>query len=249
VILTRFAYRLPRAITGAASHEVVVAEARALGPVSAPEMRVLLVFLAVALAWVFRAPLQQVPGLGGLSDMGIAIAGAVALFVLPAGGPENRGKALLDWSVAGRIPWGVAILFGGGLAIAGALEANGAAEAAGGALSGLGALPVWLIVLVLVGATVFMSELASNVATLTALLPVLSAIVLATGADPLMVGAAATFAASFGFMLPVATAANAIAYATGAPKQAEMLRWGLVLNIAGIVAIAASVAIVAPLVR
>ena len=116
-------------------------------------------------------------------------------------------------------------------------------------MAGIGTLPVIAIVLILVAVTVFASELASNVATLTAMLPVLTAIVVATGADPLIVGAAATFAASFGFMLPIATAANAIAYATGAPKQSEMLRVGFVLNVLGIAAITIAMTVLAPLVR
>jgi sodium-dependent dicarboxylate transporter 2/3/5 len=249
VMLTKFAYRLPAKLADGAGKAVIAEEARALGPMSPAEKRVLIVFAMVALAWIFRVPLSRLPGLEGLTDMVIAILGALALFLIPAGGAANKGKALLDWSVAEKIPWGVSILFGGGLAIAGAMEATGVAEAAGGALGGLDALPLWLLVLLLVGGTVFTSELASNVATLTAMLPVLGAVVLATGADPFIVGAAATFAASFGFMLPVATAANAIAYATGAPRQAEMLRWGFVLNVFGVLAIAASVAIVGPMVR
>ena len=116
-------------------------------------------------------------------------------------------------------------------------------------MAGIGTLPAIIIVLCLVSVTIFASELASNVATLTAMLPVLTAIVVATGADPLMVGASATFAASFGFMLPIATAANAIAFATGAPKQTEMLRVGLALNLLGIAAITLAVALLGPLVR
>ena len=116
-------------------------------------------------------------------------------------------------------------------------------------MAGIGTLPVIAIVLILVTTTIFASELASNVATLTAMLPVLTAIVVATGADPLIVGASATFAASFGFMLPIATAANAIAYATGAPKQVEMIRVGLALNLIGIATITLAVATIAPLVR
>jgi solute carrier family 13 (sodium-dependent dicarboxylate transporter), member 2/3/5 len=210
---------------------------------------VLIVFLAVALAWMFREPLSKLPAFKGLSDMVIAVFGAVVLFIIPSGDNAKPGKALLDWSVAERIPWGIAILFGGGLSMAAALEATGVSTYVGTHMAGIGTLPVIAIVLVLVAVTVFASELASNVATLTALLPVLTAIVVATGADPLIVGASATFAASFGFMLPIATAANAIAYATGAPKQTEMLQVGLALNILGIAAITAAVAIIAPLVR
>jgi len=98
-------------------------------------------------------------------------------------------------------------------------------------------MPTALVVMGLVAVTIFLSELSSNVATLTTMLPVVSAIVLATGADPLTVAAAVTFAASFGFMLPIATAPNSIAYATGQPKQIEMIRIGLCLNILGIIVI------------
>jgi len=176
----------------------------------------------------------------------IAIIGACLLFMVPAGKPEKPGKALLDWASAERIPWGIAILFGGGLSMAAAMEATGVTLYIGSQIQGIGALPLIAIILIIVAATVFASELASNVATLTAMLPVLSAIVAATGADPLIVGASATFAASLGFMLPIATAANAIAYATGAPRQGEMLRVGFLLNVLGIMAIATAVALIGP---
>jgi solute carrier family 13 (sodium-dependent dicarboxylate transporter), member 2/3/5 len=248
IILTRVAYQLPNHLGDKDAHNVVAQEYRALGKMSTAQSRVLGVFIAVGLAWIFREPLSNLPFAKGLTDMVIAILGAVALFVIPAGEKDQPGKALLSWDVAERIPWGIAILFGGGLSMAAALEATGVSNYIGNQLSGLGALPVLLIVLFLVSFTIFASELASNVATLTAMLPVLTAIVVATGADPLIVGASATFAASFGFMLPIATAANAIAFSTGAPKQSEMLRVGFVLNLLGIGAITAAVSIIAPIV-
>jgi solute carrier family 13 (sodium-dependent dicarboxylate transporter), member 2/3/5 len=248
-ILTKIAYRLPAHLGDADAGTTIKEQNRALGKMDAAQTRVLIVFLAVALAWMFREPLSKLPGAKGLTDMVIAILGAVALFIIPSGDKTKPGKALLDWSVAERIPWGIAILFGGGLSMAAALEATGVSEYVGMQMAGIGTLPVIAIVLILVAVTVFASEMASNVATLTAMLPVLTAIVVATGADPLIVGASATFAASFGFMLPIATAANAIAYATGAPKQSEMLRVGFVLNVIGISAIAVAVAVIAPLVR
>jgi sodium-dependent dicarboxylate transporter 2/3/5 len=180
--------------------------------------------------------------------MVIAILGAVALFVVPAGDKAEPNKALLGWEVAERIPWGIAILFGGGLSMAAALEATGLSTFIGNHMAGIGTLPILLVVLILVAATVFLSELASNVATLTAMLPVLTAMVAGSGGDAFLIGASATFAASFGFMLPIATAANAIAYATGAPKQAEMLRVGFVLNLLGVLIIAAAVGLIGPLV-
>jgi sodium-dependent dicarboxylate transporter 2/3/5 len=249
VILTKIAYPLPRHLGDKDAHLVIAAENRALGKMRPAEMRVTIVFVCVALAWMLREPLAKLPGASGLTDMVIALLGAISLFIIPSGNPDKPGKALLDWSVAERIPWGIAILFGGGLSMASALEAAGVSDYVGSQMAGIGVLPIIAIVLTLVGVTVFASEMASNVATLTAMLPVLTAIVVATGADPLIVGAAATFAASFGFMLPIATAANVIAYATGAPKQSEMLRIGFALNLMGIGVITLAVAILAPLVR
>jgi solute carrier family 13 (sodium-dependent dicarboxylate transporter), member 2/3/5 len=248
-ILTKVAYRLPHKLGDEDAGKAISEQNRALGKMSAAETRVMMVFLCVAIAWMFREPLSKLPGGQGLTDMVIAILGAVSLFIIPAGDKDKPGKALLDWSVAERIPWGIAILFGGGLSMAAALESVGVSQYVGAHMAGIGTWPVIAIVLILVTVTVFASELASNVATLTAMLPVLTAIVVSTGADPLIVGASATFAASFGFMLPIATAANAIAFATGAPKQNEMLRVGLALNLLGIAAIATAVAVLAPLVR
>lgn len=249
LLLTKVFYALPAHLDDRDAGMTIEAQNRALGKMSTAQSRVLIVFLMVALAWMLREPLSKLPGFGGITDMVIAVLGAVALFIIPAGDKDKPGKALLDWSVAERIPWGIAILFGGGLSIAAALEASGVSNYVGAQMAGVGTLPVILIVLILVSFTVFASELASNVATLTAMLPVLTAIVVATGADPLIVGASATFAASFGFMLPIATAANAIAFATGAPKQSEMLRIGLLLNVIGVLTISAAVAIIAPIVR
>jgi solute carrier family 13 (sodium-dependent dicarboxylate transporter), member 2/3/5 len=249
LILTKIAYPLPAHLGDKDAGQTIANQMRALGKMSASETRVLTIFLSVALAWILREPLAKLPGLKGLSDMVIAILGAVLLFIIPSGDKDKPGKALLDWSVAERIPWGIAILFGGGLSMAAALEASGVSQYVGSHMAGIGTLPVIAIVLILVCVTVFASELASNVATLTAMLPVLTAIVVATGADPLIVGASATFAASFGFMLPIATAANAIAYATGAPKQSEMIRVGLALNLLGIGAITLAVSILGPIMR
>lgn len=248
-ILTKIAYPLPKHLGDEDASNTVNDQNKALGKMSSAETRVLIVFVSVALAWMFREPLSKLPALAGLSDMVIAIVGAISLFVIPAGDKGRPGKALLDWSVAERIPWGIAILFGGGLSMAAALEATGVPQYAGTHMAVIGTLPVLAIVLILVSVTVFASELASNVATLTAILPVLTAVVVATGADPLTVGAAATFAASFGFMLPIATAANAIAYATGVPKQSEMIPIGLALNVVGIGAIGFAVAVLSPLVK
>jgi sodium-dependent dicarboxylate transporter 2/3/5 len=107
LILTKIAYRLPAHLGDDTAREVIAAEARALGPMSQKEARVMVIFLSVALAWILREPLSKLPGLQGLTDMVIAVLGAVALFVIPAGDKADPNKALLGWDVAERIPWGI----------------------------------------------------------------------------------------------------------------------------------------------
>jgi solute carrier family 13 (sodium-dependent dicarboxylate transporter), member 2/3/5 len=238
-LLTRVVYQLAAVGSRDNGHQVVQNAHKTLGPMHTSEQRVLAVFLAVALAWVLREPFVSISGLTGLTDMVIAVIGAVLLFLIPSGDRDQPGKALIDWSTAERIPWGIVVLFGGGLSMAAALGDTGAPAWVAAQLGSLGSMPTLLVVCMLVAVTIFLSELSSNVATLTTMLPVLSAIVLATGANPLTVGAAVTFAASFGFMLPIATAPNSIAYGTGMPRQSEMIRTGFVLNLTGIAVIVA----------
>jgi len=210
---------------------------RALGPMATPERRVLAVFSLVALAWMFAPLLKKFDGLSGLNDTAIAIAGALLLFAIPAGDAATPSRRLLDWKTAERIPWGVALLFGGGLSVAAAMEAHGVSGWLGDALSGMRTLPPILVLLLLAALTVFASEFMSNVATLAAFLPVVGAVSVATGLPPLVLVFCASMSASLAFMMPAGTAPNAIAYGTGAVKMRQMIRVGLWLNLFGIVAI------------
>lgn len=232
------------ATTDATTHDLLAAEARALGPMSRPEHRVLLLFGSVALLWIVREPLSGVPGLGGLSDMAIAIAGTIALFLIPSG----RGGTLLDWSAAERIPWGIALLFGGGLSIAAAMDATGVTDWLGVALSGLGRLEPVLIVAALVTLVIFATEITSNTATLTAFLPVIGGVALASGIDPLLLVFPTSIAASLAFMMPIGTPPNAIAYGTGQVSMKTMVRTGLWLNLISIAAVVLMSELLAPLV-
>jgi sodium-dependent dicarboxylate transporter 2/3/5 len=207
-----------------------------LGPVSKAEARVGAVFLLVALGWMTRELLVRIPGLERLSDMGVAVAGALALFLLPSGAGPERPR-LLDWSAAERIPWGIVILFGGGLSVAGAMESSGLSDWLAAALGGLRAFDVLLIVAALILVTLVATEAMSNVATLTAMLPVVAAFAAALGVNPLLLVFPVSIAASLGFMLPIATGPNAIAYATGQAPLRRMLRYGFILNLAGVAAI------------
>lgn len=210
-------------------------ELSALGAVSPAERRVAAVFTLTALAWMTR-PLTDawVPG---LSDAGIAMAAALVLFLLPIG----RGEFVLDWdSVERGVPWGVLLLFGGGLSLAGAVSRTGLAEWIGTALSGLSAMPTLLLVAAIVAVVVFLTELTSNIATTAAFLPVLGSLAVGLGENPFLFVIPAALAASCAFMLPVATPPNAIVYGSGYITIPQMSRAGLWLNlvfIAGITAL------------
>lgn len=210
---------------------------KALGPMTQPEMRIGIVFALVALAWMTRTLLVELPGLSALTDTGIAIIGALALFFIPSG--RSREEKLLDWKTAERIPWGIAVLFGGGLSLAGAMESTGLAGWIGDWIAGLDGVSALGLVAVLVVATILISELASNVATLTSMLPVVAAVASATDTPLQPLAFPVAIAASFAFMLPVATAPNAIAYSSGLLTLKRMLTVGLGLNIAAAVLIIA----------
>ena len=225
------AFRLPAA--GFADGEAELRAQRArLGPASPAQMRTGAVFLLVALGWVLRPQLVAWFGLAGLDDGVIALIGALLLFVLPAQGVE--GERLLDWNTARGIPWDILLLFGGGLSLAAAVTASGADAPIAEWVSGLGSVPVALIVGALAVAIVFSGELTSNTAAAAAIMPVLAGLASARGIDPLPLFMVATLAGSCGFMLPVATPPNAIAYGTGCVPLPAMLRAGFGLNLIAI---------------
>lgn len=212
-----------------------------LGPMSKPEARIGIVFALVAVSWMARDALDELPLLDGLTDTGVAIVGALLLFFVPSG--RAHGEKLIDWPTAERIPWGIPILFGGGLSLAAAMEATGLAQWIGDGIAGMDGISALGLVAVLVVATILVSELASNVATLTSMLPVVAAVASATNAPLQTLAFPVAIAASFAFMLPVATAPNAIAYSSGLVSLKRMLAVGFGLNIAAatiIIAFAAS---------
>lgn len=208
---------------------------RALGPVTRAEARIGAVFAVVAVAWMTRTELVAAPGLSALTDTGIAIAGALSLFLIPSG--RGGGEKLMDWKSAERIPWGIAILFGGGLSLAAAMESTGLAAWIGDWIAGLEGVSPFALVALLVVATILVSELASNVATLTSMLPVVAAVAAATDTPLQALAFPVALAASFAFMLPVATAPNAIAYSSGVVTLKRMLGVGFGLNLAAAVLI------------
>ncbi len=208
-----------------------------LGKITVPEKRVAYVFMVMAFTWIFRPLLVKLPGLGALDDSLIAIAGAILLFLVPSGQKED--PLLLRWKYAEQLPWGVLLLFGGGLSLAGAVSRTGLAEWIGGSLQAVGTLPLLLLIIVAATLIIFLTELTSNTATTATFLPVVGAIAIEAGYDPIVLAIPVTMAASCAFMLPVATPPNAIVFGSGMLTIPRMARAGLVLNLIGIVLVSA----------
>lgn len=217
----------------------------ALGSISAPEARAAMVFGIVACLWVLRVPAQlaaenagwEAPWLMAVGDMGIAIAGAIAMFLVPAGRSQKR--AILRWDEAVKLPWGVLVLFGGGISLGQAVTRTGMSTWIGDQLTTLSVLPPIFFIAIVVALVIFLTELTSNVATMTTLAPILGALAGAIGAAPESLLAPAAVAASCAFMLPVATAPNAIIYATDKVPIAQMIQRGVRINLFGILIITA----------
>jgi sodium-dependent dicarboxylate transporter 2/3/5 len=203
-----------------------------LGAMTVPEKRVAVVFVLMAMTWVLRPLLVKLPGLAALDDSGIAMAGGIALFLIPSG--DKSDPLLLRWTYAERLPWSVLILFGGGLTLAGAVTRTGLAEWLGGSLQAIGTLPLAAIVIIAATMIIFLTELTSNIATTATFLPVVGAIAIESGFDPIVLTVPVTFAASCAFMLPVATPPNAIVFGSGMLTIPKMVRAGMMLNIVGI---------------
>lgn len=230
LILTKIVFRIDPA--EARGGDAVVAEQlKALPKISAAEIRVSLVFGAMAIAWVSVIAVRKIPGMEGFSNMVVAIAGALAMFLVPAK-TENRER-LLDWESAVKLPWGVLLLFGGGLSLAAAIKKTGLAIWIGEGLSILSGAPLVLLILAIVGLVIFLTELTSNTATTAALVPVLAAVAAVGNIDPIMLAAPTAMAASCAFMLPVATAPNAVVYSSGHISIPTLARAGLWLNVIG----------------
>jgi sodium-dependent dicarboxylate transporter 2/3/5 len=204
-----------------------------VGPFCIAERRVLWIFGLTAIAWMSRTePLggwSKLFGLENVTDTTVALTAAGLLFVMP----DGKDGRLLEWSSAKEIPWGLLILFAGGLAIAKAFVSSGLSELLGNALGGLSTLPLWLLTLVLCLAVTFLTEVTSNTATATLLMPILGAAALAAQVEPRLLMIPAALSASCAFMLPVATAPNAIVYGSGHVESAQMARHGFALNLVG----------------
>lgn len=215
------------------SASVVREQLAALGPLSTPERRLMWLFGVVILAWV-SGSLLWYRWWPNCTDTVVAVTGAIGLFLVPAGKPTEPTVPLLDWKTAVTIPWGVVLFFGGGLALAKCFDLSGLAQWMGQQMQGLNTLPYALVLLSALLAVVALSEVASNIATASMMMPVLAALAASIGADPLQMLLCATLAASFGFGLPIATAPNTIVFSTGHLRTRDMARAGFLLDVVAV---------------
>jgi len=202
----------------------------ASGPWSVPEKRLVPVVAIVVLGWLVLPEIKNYFPEGALHDGSVAIFGGVLLVMLP----DGTGRKLLNWDEADRAPWGVIMMFGGGLALAAGIIESGLADWLGLMLEPLKSVSVIIIAIALVALVILITEFASNVATASGVMPVVASLILATGVDPVLLAVPAAMAASWGFMLPSGTGPNAIAWSTGHIELPRMLKSGFLLDLAGI---------------
>ncbi len=241
ILLTRVLFRVPfRPVPGLRE---ALRHGEPLGFPSRGEVLTLIIFASCALAWLFRVSLCEATGLMRtnaegrpeylLSDAGIGVIGAILMFIVPV----RRGEPVLDWRSASRIPWGVLLMFGGGLSLAGAMTDTGLDKQIGGVFDGVAGLPDIVVILLITATIVFLSEIASNTAIATSFIPIAYAAAERLDIPPPMLLFPTVAAASWAFMMPMGTPPNALVFGTGRVTLGQMVRAGFVLNLIGIIVI------------
>lgn len=231
--LTRIAYPLGSTrLSG--EQDIINQKMISLGPITVSERRVAIVFVCVAIAWIIRSFVLQ-KWIPSIDDTIIAMIGGVILFLLPSS--EKKKERLLVWEDAMKLPWGIILLFGGGLAIADAFEATGLALWIGNNMTGLSLFGTFALIFFIVAIVNFLTEFTSNLATVTMILPVLAPIAVSAGIHPFMLMVGATLAASCGFMMPAGTPPNAIVFGSGYLSIWDMVKNGFWLNLASVIII------------
>ena len=205
---------------------------KSLGKLSYEEKMVLLIFVGTAFAWITRSFLLQklIPN---LDDTIIAVFTGILLFILPASKSKNR--KLINWEEAVKLPWGILLLFGGGLALAQGFKTSGLAEWIGGQLTLLEGASIFILLIFLIALVNFLTEITSNLATTAMILPILAPLSLVLDVNPFMLMVGATVAASCAFMLPVATPPNAVVFGSGYLRIPDMAKTGVWMNLFSII--------------
>ncbi|MCG3121895.1 MAG: Sodium-dependent dicarboxylate transporter SdcS [Phycisphaerales bacterium] len=246
IVLTRVAFRVTsREIPGV--REEIERNVRSLRPVTRGEKAVLWVFGSAAVAWILREPLGESVGvikrladgrkIEYLTDAGIAVIASILLFIVPV--DARKREFVLDWKSAARIPWGILLMFGGGLSLTAAMTQHGVDAYIGTLLSGLGGMHPIVVIGLFSAAVVFASEFAGNTALATAVMPIAHAVAGPLGVHPFLLVFPAAMAASYAFMMPMGTPPNAIVFGPGYLRVSHMARAGVLLNIAAILLITA----------
>jgi sodium-dependent dicarboxylate transporter 2/3/5 len=214
--------------------ELIDYELREMGPMSTGERWTSLVFALTAFAWIFQKQIEVIfPNPKLVTDAAIGMTGGLLLFLIPVS--LRRNIFVMDWHWASKMPWGVLILFGGGLAMADGFKDTKLADWIGSQVGLLEHAPVVVLVIAVTTLIIFLTELTSNTATAAMVMPILTAVAIGLGQNPLLLIVPAAIAASCAFMLPVATPPNAIVFASGYVTIPQMVKSGFGLNLIGIV--------------
>jgi len=216
-----------------------------LGKITFEEKTVLVVFISTAIAWISRSPIQKLIKsfyvnseqyenslYSNLDDTIIALIAGIVLFLLPTS--KEKGRKIINWEEALKLPWGILLLFGGGLALAQGFKTSGLAAWIGSQLTLLEGVSLILLLLILVAAVNFLTEITSNLATTAMILPILAPLAIEIDVHPFILMVGATVAASCAFMLPVATPPNAVVFGSGYLKIYDMVKTGIWMNIISI---------------
>ena len=231
ILLTRVLFRVNR-VELPFTRDFIVSELATLGKMTPHEKRILIVFTSVACLWLFHG-LIPIPALkDSITDTSIAIAGAVSLFLIPDG--TKKGSMLITWEEAKKLPWGILILFGGGLALSDGFNNSGLTSYLAHEFELLKSLNLWLILLIAISFAVFLSEIMSNTACAALLVPIVLTVASVFGVSPLMLAIPVTLATSTAFMLPVGTPPNAIVYSYNVLTIKDMVRAGFMLDLISI---------------
>ena len=232
LIITRVMY--PSKIkTLSESANIIDDQLQALGKISKPEKYVAIIFVMTALTWILRGSINSWLNTDLLNDSIIAMTGGTLMFITPLKLREN--KFLMEWEYTSRLPWGILLLFGGGLTLAKAMEKSSIVEFVGESIARTGDLNIVLLTLGLTAFMLFMTEIMSNVALAVIFVPVVIGISLSLEINPMYLTLPVTLAASYAFMMPISTPPNAIVFSSGMIKMKDMIRAGIVLNVIAII--------------
>jgi sodium-dependent dicarboxylate transporter 2/3/5 len=227
-IITRilFPNKLPKVV---GSEELIAGKLRELGEMKKEEKLTLLVFSITSCFWIFQQGLNALIGQEVFNDTNIAVTGGVMMFLVPI--DFKNGRFLISWEDTRSLPWGILILFGGGICLAKGMESTGIIKAIGSSIASQEGVSVWVMMLLLTTASLILTEFMSNVALVTIFIPVVFGIADGLGFDPLILALPVTFAASCAFMFPISTPPNAIVFSSGYIRMKDMMRAGALLDL------------------